>query len=64
MTDALAVLWLALQIASFGEAKDWLVLALVGLVGTLLGAAWGDLRGQILALNTRLDARIAEGKLG
>jgi hypothetical protein len=54
----------AFQIGSFGEAKDWLVLALVGLVGTLLGAAWGDIRGQIRAINGRLDAKIEEDKTG
>jgi glucose-6-phosphate-specific signal transduction histidine kinase len=64
VTDAPAALWIALQIASFGEAKDWLVLALVGLVGTLLGAAWGDIRGQIRAINGRLDAKIEEDKTG
>lgn len=64
MSDTLAALWIALQISSFGEAKDWLVLALVGLVGTLLGAAWGDVRGQIRAVNNRLDAKIEEDKSG
>lgn len=53
---------LLLQISSFDHAKDWIVLALVGLVGTLLGAAWSDLRGKIGALETRLDAKIHEDK--
>ncbi len=54
----------ALQIASFEAAKDWIVLALVGIVGSFLGAAWADLRGQIRALNGRLDAKIDEDKAG
>lgn len=55
---------LLFQIASFDQAKDWIVLALVALVGTLLGAAWADLRAKIRAVESRLDAKIDEDRQG
>jgi hypothetical protein len=59
--DLLALLF---QIETFESTKDWVVLGLIGLVGTLLGAAWADLRGKIKAAEIRLDAKIHEDKLG
>lgn len=53
-----------LQIETFEGAKDWAVVVLIGMVGSLLGAAWADLRGKIKALETRLDGKIAEDKTG
>lgn len=58
------VVSLFLQIETFEGAKDWAVLFLIGMVGSLLGAAWADLRGKIKALETRLDGKIAEDKIG
>jgi hypothetical protein len=55
---------LLFQIETFESAKDWIVLALIGLVGSLLGAAWADLRGKIRANEVRLDAKIQEDKTG
>ena len=55
---------LLFQIETFESAKDWIVLALIGLVGSLLGAAWADLRGKIKATDVRLDAKIQEDKAG
>jgi hypothetical protein len=55
---------LLFQIETFESTKDWVVLALIGLVGTLLGAAWADLRGKIKATDIRLDAKIQEDKAG
>jgi hypothetical protein len=55
---------LLFQIETFESTKDWIVLALIGLVGTLLGAAWADLRGKIRANEVRLDAKIEEDKAG
>lgn len=58
------LLMLLFQIETFESAKDWIVLALIGLVGSLLGAAWADLRGKIKATDVRLDAKIQEDKAG
>jgi hypothetical protein len=55
---------LLFQIETFQSTKDWVVLALIGLVGSLLGAAWADLKGKIAALNVRLDGKIQEDKSG
>ena len=55
---------LLFQIETFESAKDWIVLALIGLVGGLVGAAWADLRGKIRAVEVQLDAKIAEDAKG
>lgn len=58
------VISLFLQIETFDGAKDWAVLILIGMVGSLLGAAWADLKGKIKVLEVRLDDKIAEDKVG
>lgn len=52
------------QVASFDAAKDYVLLALVGVVATLLGAAWADLRGKIRAVESCLNEKIEQDKTG
>jgi hypothetical protein len=56
--------FLLFQIETFASAKDWVVLALIGLVGALVGGAWADLKGKIRTLEVRLEAKIEEDKVG
>jgi len=56
--------WLALQIESFDSAKDWVLLALVSLVGGLVGGAWIDMKGKIRTLEVRLESKIAADEKG
>lgn len=55
---------LLFQVDTFESTKDWAVLALIGLVGSLVGAAWADLKGKIRAVEVQLDAKIAEDAKG
>lgn len=52
------------QVASFDAAKDYVLLALVGVVASLLGAAWADLRGKIQGVESRLDEKIEQDRTG
>lgn len=60
MEQALDVLLLLFQVETFGAAKDYILLALVSLVGVLIGAAWMDVRSKLAALEARLEAKITK----
>lgn len=61
---AALLILLLFQIETYAEAKDWIVLALIGLVSGLLGGAWADLRGKIKGLEDRLSAKVKADEAG
>jgi hypothetical protein len=55
---------LALQIATYADAKDWLLVSLLGVVAALCLAAWRGILGRIKTLSDRLDGKIREDQEG
>lgn len=59
-----AVAVLLAQIGTFESTKDYILLALIGFVGSLLAASWADQRGKIKSVDDRLSDKIKQDSTG